>query len=91
MQEIKESGSITEVEKSLFATMLRTAVGTGELKITRVRDFIPRELGGGGVKAFVSRRLTTHTPAVLKNDTNLEMHAQRDNSGTVALLLPIEF
>jgi len=63
MQEIKESGSITEVEKSLFATMLRTAVGTGELKITRVRDFIPWELGGG-LKAFVPCRLTTHTPAI---------------------------
>ena len=49
---------------------LRTAVGTRQLLIKRVQGFIPREVGGGEFKAFVSCRLTTHTTALSAKEWN---------------------
>jgi hypothetical protein len=65
LQETEESGWSTELENFIFATMLRTTVGTKELLTHRVRGFIPRE-----VKAFVYCRLTIHTPAVSAKEWN---------------------
>ena len=45
LQETKESGSITEVEKFLFATVMRTAVGTRQLLMKSVQGFISRKVG----------------------------------------------
>jgi len=47
------------VEYFLYATVLIRAVGIKQHLINRVRGFILWE-----VKAFVSCRLTTHTPAL---------------------------
>jgi len=67
VQENKKPGSITKAENFLFATVLRTVVGTRQLLIKRVQGFIPRVMK---FKSFVLCRLTTHTPIISIKEWN---------------------
>jgi hypothetical protein len=90
LQETEESG-FDYRRNGAIRHRAENGCGNKAALIKRVRGFIPRWGGEVLRHSYQAGYPLTPQQSVSKNETSLVMHAQRDNSGTVSLLLLTEF